>query len=296
MTWRTLALRAEHAAAFAGSYEPVDLGPGSVRSSAAASPRRGGRRSGRRRAAPAGWRDVLGVAGARARDCATRSRGARRPSARRDPRPDRSMARRRGGGDARHRARDVLAEPLQRLSQPGLHAEQLLDLPLQLADLAQTFRLECRRPLLGFEASLAGRGSVDSRSIWSRRARISSSEPRASSRAHACRRSGCAAPGSRPASRSRAESCSRARTRAGRSAGRSAPWRHRLRTACSRGRTGRSSLCSLAQATACDRCRSTPRTGRLTHRPGAGRAMSRGQSPGHGPRRQAVAGAPETAS
>ena len=28
VTWKTLALRAEHADAFAGSYEPVDLGAG----------------------------------------------------------------------------------------------------------------------------------------------------------------------------------------------------------------------------------------------------------------------------
>jgi (1->4)-alpha-D-glucan 1-alpha-D-glucosylmutase len=64
LTWKTLSLRAAHGAAFAGSYEPTDLGPGvcaytrggevlvavAMRPSVAPEP-------------PAGWRDVLGLPG-----------------------------------------------------------------------------------------------------------------------------------------------------------------------------------------------------------------------------------------
>jgi (1->4)-alpha-D-glucan 1-alpha-D-glucosylmutase len=64
VTWKTLALRAEHQAAFAGSYEPLDLGPGVcafVRGGdvlvAAAVRKDADVRL------PAGWRDVLGVPG-----------------------------------------------------------------------------------------------------------------------------------------------------------------------------------------------------------------------------------------
>jgi (1->4)-alpha-D-glucan 1-alpha-D-glucosylmutase len=64
VTWRTLAFRAEHAAAFAGSYEPVDLGPGvcayargdEVLVAVATRPDAEVQ-------APAGWRDVLGLPG-----------------------------------------------------------------------------------------------------------------------------------------------------------------------------------------------------------------------------------------
>ena len=64
VTWKALALRAERPAAFAGSYEPVDLGPGVcafVRGGdvlvAAAVRKDADVRL------PRGWRDVLGVAG-----------------------------------------------------------------------------------------------------------------------------------------------------------------------------------------------------------------------------------------
>ncbi len=65
VTWRTLALRAERPAAFTGSYEPVELGPGVCAYT------RGGevlvavavRPDARSRRVPAGWRDVLGLAG-----------------------------------------------------------------------------------------------------------------------------------------------------------------------------------------------------------------------------------------
>ena len=61
--WRTLALRAERPAAFTGSYEPVELGPGVCAYT------RGGevlvavavRPDARIDATPAGWRDVLGL-------------------------------------------------------------------------------------------------------------------------------------------------------------------------------------------------------------------------------------------
>jgi (1->4)-alpha-D-glucan 1-alpha-D-glucosylmutase len=64
VTWRTLRLRAEHPAAFAGAYEPFDLGAGvcafvrggSVLAAAAVDPFVTPR-------APDGWRDVLGVDG-----------------------------------------------------------------------------------------------------------------------------------------------------------------------------------------------------------------------------------------
>ena len=64
VTWRTLALRSEHARAFAGAYEPHDLGPGvcafvrggEVLVAAAVRPDLDPE-------APAGWRDVLGVPG-----------------------------------------------------------------------------------------------------------------------------------------------------------------------------------------------------------------------------------------
>lgn len=64
VTWKTLMLRAEHAAAFAGSYEPIDLGPGVCAYT------RGGevlvavatRRDGEPQP-PEGWRDVLGLQG-----------------------------------------------------------------------------------------------------------------------------------------------------------------------------------------------------------------------------------------
>ncbi len=62
--WRTLALRAERPAAFTGSYEPVELGPGVCAYT------RGGEvlvavalRPDGRIHAPGGWRDVLGLAG-----------------------------------------------------------------------------------------------------------------------------------------------------------------------------------------------------------------------------------------
>ena len=64
VTWRTLRLRAEHAEAFAGGYEPFDLGKGvcafvrggAVLAAAAVDPFVVPR-------APEGWRDVLGVDG-----------------------------------------------------------------------------------------------------------------------------------------------------------------------------------------------------------------------------------------
>jgi (1->4)-alpha-D-glucan 1-alpha-D-glucosylmutase len=64
VTWKTLRLRAEHADAFAGSYERLDLGPGvcafvrggAVLVAAAVDPFAAPR-------APEGWRDVLGVDG-----------------------------------------------------------------------------------------------------------------------------------------------------------------------------------------------------------------------------------------
>jgi (1->4)-alpha-D-glucan 1-alpha-D-glucosylmutase len=64
VTWRTLRLRAEHAEAFAGAYEPVDLGPGvcafvrggAVLAAAAFDPYVTPR-------APDGWHDVLAVDG-----------------------------------------------------------------------------------------------------------------------------------------------------------------------------------------------------------------------------------------
>jgi (1->4)-alpha-D-glucan 1-alpha-D-glucosylmutase len=64
VTWRTLRLRAEHAEAFAGAYEPVDLGPGvcafvrggTVLAAAAVNPYVTPR-------APDGWHDVLAVDG-----------------------------------------------------------------------------------------------------------------------------------------------------------------------------------------------------------------------------------------
>jgi (1->4)-alpha-D-glucan 1-alpha-D-glucosylmutase len=64
VTWKALRLRAEHAAAFAGGYERVDLGDGvcafmrggEVLVAAAVDPRA-------RVVVPAGWRDVLGVDG-----------------------------------------------------------------------------------------------------------------------------------------------------------------------------------------------------------------------------------------
>jgi (1->4)-alpha-D-glucan 1-alpha-D-glucosylmutase len=64
VTWRTLRLRAERGEAFVGSYEPFDLGDGvcaflrggEVLVAAAVSPHA-------TPAAPAGWRDVLGLDG-----------------------------------------------------------------------------------------------------------------------------------------------------------------------------------------------------------------------------------------
>ena len=64
VTWKTLGLRAEHAAAFSGSYEPVDAGEGvcafvrggEVLVAAAVRPNAAVR-------VPAGWHDVLGVEG-----------------------------------------------------------------------------------------------------------------------------------------------------------------------------------------------------------------------------------------
>ena len=64
VTWKTLGLRAERESAFAGSYEPVDLGPGvcafvrggEVLVAAAVRPRAA-------IVLPAGWRDVLGIDG-----------------------------------------------------------------------------------------------------------------------------------------------------------------------------------------------------------------------------------------
>ncbi len=64
VTWRTLALRAEHPAAFTGSYEPLDLGAGVCAYT------RGGEvlvavavHPDARVRVPDGWRDVLGLAG-----------------------------------------------------------------------------------------------------------------------------------------------------------------------------------------------------------------------------------------
>ena len=64
VTWKTLALRAERPEAFAGSYDPVDLGPGVV------AYMRGGevlvaaavRRDAKVRL-PEGWQDLLGLPG-----------------------------------------------------------------------------------------------------------------------------------------------------------------------------------------------------------------------------------------
>ena len=64
LTWRVLALRAEHEEAFAGSYEPLDLGSGvcafvrggEVLVAAGVAPDA-------EPAAPEGWRDALGLAG-----------------------------------------------------------------------------------------------------------------------------------------------------------------------------------------------------------------------------------------
>ena len=64
VTWKTLGLRAERESAFAGSYEPLDLGPGvcafvrggEVLVAAAVRP-------GAAIVLPAGWRDVLGIDG-----------------------------------------------------------------------------------------------------------------------------------------------------------------------------------------------------------------------------------------
>jgi (1->4)-alpha-D-glucan 1-alpha-D-glucosylmutase len=64
VTWKTLTLRAERATAFAGAYEPLDLGPGvcayvrggEVLVAAAVRPEV-------EPVVPAGWRDQLGVAG-----------------------------------------------------------------------------------------------------------------------------------------------------------------------------------------------------------------------------------------
>jgi (1->4)-alpha-D-glucan 1-alpha-D-glucosylmutase len=64
VTWKTLGVRAEHSAAFAGAYEPVDLGPdvcafvrgGEVLVAAGVTPTASP-------VAPEGWRDVLGVDG-----------------------------------------------------------------------------------------------------------------------------------------------------------------------------------------------------------------------------------------
>jgi (1->4)-alpha-D-glucan 1-alpha-D-glucosylmutase len=64
VTWKALALRAERSAAFAGSYEPVDLGPGVCAFT------RGGQvlvavavRPDAQADLPAGWHDLLGIAG-----------------------------------------------------------------------------------------------------------------------------------------------------------------------------------------------------------------------------------------
>ena len=78
VTWKTLGLRAEHAAAFAGSYEPVAAGGGvcayvrggEVLVAAAVRPDATVH-------LPTGWRDVLGVEGL-ALCCPTSARGARR--------------------------------------------------------------------------------------------------------------------------------------------------------------------------------------------------------------------------
>ncbi|HEX3808049.1 MAG TPA: alpha-amylase family glycosyl hydrolase [Gaiellaceae bacterium] len=64
VTWKTLGVRAEHSAAFAATYEPVDLGPGvcafvrggEVLVAAGVTPTASP-------VAPEGWRDVLGVDG-----------------------------------------------------------------------------------------------------------------------------------------------------------------------------------------------------------------------------------------
>lgn len=64
ITWKALSVRNEHATAFCGAYEPLDLGPG------VCAYVRGGEvlvaaavRPGTEVSAPAGWRDVLGVPG-----------------------------------------------------------------------------------------------------------------------------------------------------------------------------------------------------------------------------------------
>jgi hypothetical protein len=64
VTWKTLRLRAERERAFAGTYEPVDLGPGvcafvrggDVLVAAAVDP-------GAEPVPPEGWQDALGVEG-----------------------------------------------------------------------------------------------------------------------------------------------------------------------------------------------------------------------------------------
>jgi maltooligosyltrehalose synthase len=64
VTWKTLSVRNEHAAAFRGTYEPLELGPG------VCAYVRGGEvlvaaavRPDTEVSVPAGWRDVLGVPG-----------------------------------------------------------------------------------------------------------------------------------------------------------------------------------------------------------------------------------------
>ena len=153
VTWKALALRAERPAAFAGSYEPVDLGPGVCAFV----------RGGDVLVAAAVRNDADAAATARlarrARRCGARARRARLVAALVGPALDvmldRVVDRRpRRCGDAGHCTRDVLAQPLQCMGQPGTHAEQLLDLTLQLADLAQSLGLQCRRALLGREHQL----------------------------------------------------------------------------------------------------------------------------------------------
>jgi len=64
VTWKTLAVRADHAAAFAGSYEPIELGPGVCAFTRGAEVLVAvGTGPNVELEAPPGWRDVLGLSG-----------------------------------------------------------------------------------------------------------------------------------------------------------------------------------------------------------------------------------------
>src|SRR5262249_61955220 len=59
----------------------------------------------------------------------------------------------RGGATAQGRG-ETLAQPLHRLREAGPHPEQLLDLTLELSDLAKSFDLQLSGPLLRLEHEL----------------------------------------------------------------------------------------------------------------------------------------------